>query len=887
MRAAMRRLIHWFGRSRHDADLREEIETHRALRQAALERDGLSPEDAAAASRRALGNLTLAVEDVRDVWSLGVLDRLHQDLRAAGRGLAKSRGFTLVTIATLALGIGANAALFSIFNSLILRPLPVRDPGGLILLAGGDWTYPIWQEVRRFDGTIFEGVFAWSGDRFDLSRAGQTEFVDGAYISGRGFDVLGVSAVRGRVLQPADDGSGGDAAVAVISHRLWQQRFSGEDDAIGRQLRIERVPFTIVGVMPPGFFGPDVGRAADVMIPFAAEPLIRGAESALTGRSTWWLEIMARLKPGVSVDETTAALRGVQSQIRGATLPDWPAQMLPNYLNEAFTFVPAAQGRSSLRDRFERPLLALVVAVGLVLLVACANIASLFLARTLARRPEFSVRLALGASRWRIARLMLAESALVGAAGAGIGLVVARWGSALLVRQLNTWDGAVFLDLALDWRVLGFTAALACLSALTASVAPVLGIKRVAPGEALKDAGRGVIADRRVGVRAALVVAQLAISIVLVIGAGLFLRTLTSLNRVPLGFVPEPLLVVNLRPSPIAADQRLARFERLREAAAAIPGVTSTAVSLVTPVSGQGWNNWFGDSPVPPADRGLMTWMNAVTPGWFHTMGIPLRRGRDFTSGDRIGTTPVAIVNESFARRFLPGDSPVGRIVRLGGNRDAEYQIVGVTGDAVYRNPREGMMPTLYLPMAQRLPNQIWSTATLTIATMPGSRASGQREVAAALTRVDPGAAFTFRTFDQLVDATVTQERLVAMLAAFFGALALLLAGVGLYGIVAHAVRARRSEIGIRMALGAEPASIVRLVFHHVGVLVVVGVSLGLLCSLAAARYVQALLFQLDARDPVTFAAAAAVLMIIGIAAAWVPAASAGRLDPAAVLREG
>jgi hypothetical protein len=279
-----------------------------------------------------------------------------------------------------------------------------------------------------------------------------------------------------------------------------------------------------------------------------------------------------------------------------------------------------------------------------------------------------------------------------------------------------------------------------------------------------------------------------------------------------------------------------------------------------------------------------MTWINAVTPGWFDTMGLPLRRGRHFDGRDRIGGTRVAIVNDSFARKFLAGSSPLGRVVRLGVDRDMAFEVVGVAGDAVYRNPREGMMPTIYLPLAQR--DQIWPSVALTVAVAPGRRAAAQREIAAALSRVDPSAAFTFRTFDQLVDATVARERLVAVLAAFFGALALLLAGVGLYGIVAHAVRARRTEIGFRMALGAEPSAIVRLVFRHVGVLVVVGVAIGVACSLAVARFVQTLLFQLDARDPVTFAGATAVLVLIGVFAAWMPASRAGRLDPASVLRE-
>ena len=636
--------------------------------------------------------------------------------------------------------------------------------------------------------------------------------------------------------------------------------------------------------MPAGFFGPDVGRTADLMIPFSAEPLIRGSASSLAGRSNWWVEVMVRLKPGQNIAQANAALRAVQPQIRAATLPPWPEEMLANYLDDPFSLVPAAHGKSDLRDRFEKPLSALVVAVGLVLLVACANIASLFLARTLTRRLELSVRLALGASRWRIAALLFTESLIVAIAGAAIGLLFANWSSALLVRQLNTWREAVFLDLVLDWRVLVFTMALACLSAVIAGVAPVLGLKRVAPGDALKDAGRGVIGDRRFAVRATLVIAQIALSLVLVIAAGLFLQTFASLTRVPLGFVPERLLVVNMQPSAATSKERGPLLERLLEAAGDVPGVTSAAVSLVTPVSGQGWNNWVGSSLAPPADRSQMTWINATTPGWFRTMGIPLVSGRDFGIGDRMGSPMVAIVNESFARRFLPGEQPVGRMVRLGGPGQTSYGIVGVVADAVYRTPREGMMPTIYLPVTQR--KELFSTVALTIATAPGLRASVQREVEAALTRIDPSIAVTFRTFDQLVGATVTQERLVALLAAFFGGLALLLAAMGLYGIVAHAVRARRTEIGIRMAPGAEPASIVRLVLRRVGMLVATGVAVGLACGLWAAGFVQTMLFRLDARDPATFAGAAAVLVAVGIVAAWVPARRAARLDPASVLRE-
>lgn len=894
MTTVLSRLRYLLSRSRQDADLREEIEAHRALRQEAFEREGLAPEDAAQASRRALGNVALAVDDAREVWTIRTVDGLWQDVRAAFRGLRKSPGFALVAIGTLTLGIGANTALFSIFSSLILRPLPVRDPGSLALLTNGSWSYPIWEEVRAREAGLFDGAFAWSPQRFDLSATGQSDPLDGAYVSGRFFDVLGVVAIQGRMLTPADDGGAApDGPAAVISHRLWRERFAGANDVVGRRLTVQRVPFTIVGVMPPGFFGVDVGRRTDVMLPFAAEPLIRGKESRLARRSSAWLQIAVRLEPEQRLEQTNAVLRAAQPQIvEGAT---WARARKP------LTLAPASTGNSSLRSRFGTPLFAMVVAVGLVLFVACANIASLFLARALARRRELSVRLALGSSRWRIARLLFIESLIVAVTGAVLALMFATWSSALLVRQLSTWQSTVSLDLALDWRVLAFTAALASLAAITAGVTPVLGLKRVSPGEGLGDAGRGLTSDRRFAMRNTLVVVQIAVSLVLVAAAGLFLRTFASLNQLPLGFVPEPVLVVelDLQRSGGPPEGRRTRVERLRDAAAAVPGVRSASVAAERLLTGGGWSSdlvGVGDGPMMRS--GPDVWLNATTPGWFATMGIPLRSGRDFTAADRMDSGSVAIVNEAFVRRYLPGTPPLGQRARLGfdplgfdpevgAGQRTWFEIVGVVGDAVYTSPRDGMQATMYVPMAQRKPSEFWDTVLLTINAAPGQRAAVERDVATALTQADPTVAFTSGTFDQLVAATVTQERLIAMLSAFFGGLALLLAAVGLYGVVAHAVRARRTELGLRMALGAAPSSIVRLVFQRVGVLIAAGLALGLTGALWAARFVEGLLFHLEARDPVTFAGAAAVLVAVGVLAAWMPARRAARLDPATVLREG
>jgi predicted permease len=901
MNRLFRKLLHVLRWSRFGADLREEIETHRSLRQEALERNGLGPDDAAHASRRAIGNIPLAIADSQEVWALRAVDHTRQDVRDAVRGLRKSPGFALVTIATLALGIGANTALFSIFNSLIMRPLPVRDPGSLALLADGSWSYPVWQEISVRADELFDGAFTWSDQSFDLTQGGRPVPVDGAYVSGRFFDVLGVPAFRGRMLTPADDSAASqDGLVAVISHRFWRQHFSGADDVVGRQLTVliqrQRFPFTVVGVMPPGFSGVAVGRVSDVVLPFAAEPLLQGRDSALpeTGRS--WLEIMVRLKPGQSVEHANAQLRSVQSQIRDAVLPGlrgspaFAARSLPYPLPLA----PAAAGASGLRRQYGTPLFAMVVAVGLVLLVACANIASLLLARALARRGELSVRLALGASRWRLARLLFLESLLVAMIGAGVGLLFAKWGSALLVRQLGTWEGTVSLDLALDWRVLVFTATLACLCAITAGVATMFAVKSVAPGEALKSAGRAMAGDQRFAVRGALVVAQIAVSFVLVIAAGLFLRTFASLSQLPLGFVPEPLVVVNVNlfASGIPPEERGARVERLRDAAA-VSGVRSVSASQTRLLTGGGWftNNEVavGDGPMLPEDRRRRVWRNATTPGWFETMGIPLRAGRDFSGRDRVGSPPVAIVNEAFVRRYLSGQQPIGQTLRVDSDDGPRYEIVGVAADAVYTTPRDGMLPTMYVPLAQREPQQwnSWRSVVLTIKAAAGQRALVERDVATALTKADPTLVFRSGTFDQMLVATMTQERLVAMMSGFFGGLALLLAGLGLYGVVIQAVNARRTEIGVRMAFGALPTDIVRLVFRRLGALIVMGLALGLAGSWWAVRFVAPLLFQVETRDPLTFSGTAAVLVAVALLAAWVPARRATRLDPATVLREG
>ena len=611
--------------------------------------------------------------------------------------------------------------------------------------------------------------------------------------------------------------------MAVISYAFWQRRFGGAADVVGRSLTIRRVPFTIVGITERGFFGPDVGRSYDVAIPIGTEPLLRGSESFLDGRSTWWLNIMARMKPGQTVEQATAMLRGLQPQIRLATAPPGRnAQDRSQYLEDPFTFIPAATGLSSLRGRYQQPLVAILVVVGLVLLIACANIANLLLARAVARRHELSVRLALGASRLRLARQLLAESALLSAAGAALGLVFAYWGSRMLVAQLATSNNSVYLDLSFDWRVLGFTMLVTVVTSIVFGLAPAVGISGVAPNEAIKEQSRGVAYDSRVSVRNGLVVLQVALSLTLVVAAGLFARTFFSLTTRDAGFDRESVLVVNVdvQQSGVAPEQRREWFEQLRQASAAVPGVSNAAASFTSPLARAGWNTMV----VPQAGSTLTqrerSWVNAVSPGWFDTYGVKLAAGRDVAGTDRFGAPRVAVVNRAFASQFFNGENPVGRQFSTEEPRSGPtvYQVVGLVENAVYRSLRAEMMPTMYIPLGQW--ESPWSNVALGIRAANGAPMTLVRSLTDALGRVDPRAALTFRPLSDQVAGSLTQERLVARLSMFFGGLALLLAALGLYGVTSYAVSTRRTEIGIRMALGADPSGVVRLVLSRVGSLV-------------------------------------------------------------------
>jgi putative ABC transport system permease protein len=529
-----------------------------------------------------------------------------------------------------------------------------------------------------------------------------------------------------------------------------------------------------------------------------------------------------------------------------------------------------------------------------VLLIACANIANLMLARASGRRHELTMRLALGASRARLARQLITESLLLSSLGAILGLGFARWGSALLVSQFSTSRDPLVLDLSLDWRVLGFTALIAVLTALLFGVAPAMTTRRLAPMDALKEQGRGRVGGRH-NLASPLVVVQIALSLVLVVGAGLFMRTFASLASMNLGFDRDPILLVELdvQRSRVPQERRADLYARLGEAAARVPGVERAATSFLTPVSGQGWNNAFEVPDQPQLSlRQRLAFLNAVTPGWHSVYGTRLVAGREFTAGDRAGAPLVAIVNQAYTKKFVRPGSAIGQIVQQsegpgGSARPPAIEIVGVVEDAAYRNLRDPMPPTVYLPIAQLPADNMFPNAAVSVRTATGSPALLVRPLSQALSAVDPDVSLSFRPLKDQVDARLVRERVLALLGGFFGALALLLAGIGLYGVTSYAVTLRRGEIGVRMALGADASRVLRLVLGRAARLVVFGVVIGTGLSLWLAKFVSALLFGLEARDVATLAAAVAMMAVVGTLAAFLPAWRAARIDPIEVLREG
>ena len=885
-----------------DEERAREIEAHLALATDENLARGMTPEAARAAALRKFGNPARVREEIYFMNSLSWPENALRDLRHGARLLRLNPGFTLVAVLSLSLGIGANAAIFQLLDALRLRSLPVAKPQELaeVRIIGqtsrtGSFngrypqlTYAQWEQIREHQ-EAFSGVLAWSAQRFNLSPGGEERYAQGMFVSGDFFRVLGVTPALGRVLNADEDRRGCGLPGAVISHSFWQREFQGSPTALGSKLLLNGHPVEVIGVTPPNFFGVEVGRTYDVAVPLCAEAVFGGTDSRLDRRQGWWLAALGRLKPGWSPQRAGAHLEAISPAIFEATVPEtYRPDDVSKYLGFKLTAVPGGSGFSSLRANSERPLWVLLAITGLVLLIACANLANLLLARASARERELAIRLALGASRGRLVRQLLAESLLLAALGAALGAALAQLLSRFLVASLATQGNQLFLDLDPNWRVFGFIAGLAILTCLLFGLTPALGATRTSPGAALKAGGRGLAGSGGSGLRRLLVVSQVALSLLLLVGALLFVRSFQNLATLDAGFRREGLLAasLDLRRADFPAERLLAVQRDLTERLRALPGVESAAEVAIVPMSGSAWNNNIRiDGSAGQEGSATLSNFNQVGPGYFRTMGTPLLGGRDFDERDAATSPKVAIVNETFSRRFLNGANPVGRRFRIEvGPKETDhlYEIIGLVKDTKYRSLREELTPIAFLAAAQDDEPGRFAQFVLR---SPASLGALTAAVKKAVAEVNPAIGIQFQSVQTQIWETLLQERLMAMLSSFFGFLAGLLAMIGLYGVISYAVSRRTNEIGIRMALGADRRVVVRLILREAVALLSVGLAAGVLLSLASVKTVSSMLFGLQPYDPVTIGLAVAILAGVGLAASYLPARRAAGVDPMEALR--
>jgi len=830
-----------------------------------------------------------------------MLHGITQDVRLALRTLRATPFVTSILIVSLALAGGANTAMFSVVNGLMLRTLPVRDSQELVHVTDSvvqdtgevrvrAWSNPVWNEFRR-RSDLFERMAAWSFVRFNLSQSGTTQPADGMWVDGLFFETLGVPMVLGRPLTPADDqhagGPGGPAA--VLSYGYWQQQFGGAASAVGSALTIDGTAFTIVGVTAPEFFGLEVGRSFDVAVPINTEALVRGADSLLASASTNFLTIVARLRGGETLDHALVRLRAAQPAIRTATMGPQELEIADRFLTSPFNLVAAAHGYSNARRAYGRPAIILLGIVALVLVVGCANVAHLLTGRALVRARELNMRLALGATRWRLARQLFAEAVLLAVGGAGLGVAVAAVSSRALVAQLATPVNRLSLEVPLDARVLLFTIGVAGLAAIVFGVAPAMRALQADPVDAMRDGGPRASASHR-GSMGLLVTVQMTLTMVLLIGGGLFVQSFTALVQRPIGFNPDSLVVVVMDPQSagVPVVERRALYARIRDSVAALPGVSHAAISFLTPLGGGGFTPSLEiDAPSGrvrvAADSDLAG--NLVSPGWFETLQVQRLEGRDFTAADRAGAAGVAIVNASFAGRYFGGDA-VGRTLTVypGTPRAFIARVVGVVGD-VPGSLRDGASPAWFVPVEQLTAFPL-NVARLSVRVRPGYDAAAAGDIATAAATVKPAVALTVRRLADQMRGAVAVERVLALLAGGFAGLAVLLAGLGLYGMTAFAVSQQRTDLGVRMVLGAAPSGIVRMVLLRAARVVLAGALAGLVLGAWAGRLVATLLYGFEPGDVSVAAAAATVLAAVGLFAAWLPTRRIARDDLARLLRE-
>ena len=865
-------------------------------------RRGMSREQALRAARIEMGSAESVKEQVRAVSWESLVETLWQDLKFGLRLLRFNPAFAAAAILSLALGIGANTAIFQLLDAVRLRTLPVKNPEQLVKVridqshgrSGNfssrypDLTYGQWEQIRG-QQQAFSSVFAWGPNLFNISPGGEVHNIQGLWVSGDFFSTLGVEPALGRVLTSADDRPGCASAGVVISNSFWKHQYAGENSVIGRTLTINRHPFEIIGVTPPDFYGVEVGRYFDVAVPLCAEPIINGEDSHLRRPEGWWLSVMGRLKPGWTLEQAATQLRAISPGIFEATVPPiFNTEQAKHYLGYKLGAFPGDSGSSELRSNFENPLWFLLALAGLVLLIASANLTNLMLARASAREKEMGMRMAVGASRGRLIRQLLAESFLLAGIGAGLGALLARSLSQVLISSLSTQSDPLFVDLGTDWRVLGFTAALAGLTCILFGLAPALRATGVAPGVVLKESGRGTTAGRsRFGLRRVLVVSQIALSLMLLVGALLFARSLNNLATVDAGFRQDGILVTDIDFSSLnlSNERRLAFSEELLSQVRGIPGVDSAATAEIVPLSGNGENHdlLMGTSGSPKGEAPVASF-NRVSPGFFQTLQTPMLAGRDFDEHDLKGSPNVAIVNEEFARKFAKGGNPVGMTFRVGELKTitAPYEIIGLVKDTKYYELRENAQPIVYTSMGQYdhpdTDAQILIRSNAPLASLLSA-------VKSAANQVHPDLDITFFPFHKMIQDGLLRDRLMAALSGFFGALAAVLAAIGLYGVISYMVERRRNEIGIRMALGAGQRRIIGLVLRETGILLLVGLAAGVALALATARTAASMLFGLKPTDTLTYLLAVVTLSGVAALASFLPAQRAARLDPMVALR--
>ncbi len=842
---------------------------------------------------------------------------LLQDFRYGVRQMRRNPVLASVVVLSLALGIGANTAIFSLVNAVMLRGLAVRDPGRLVMF---DYTEPKGGMPESLDFTQSGRGFSMSWPSFTYMRArvrtlsslvgfvplglfdkpaaivnGEPMFVDGEMVTANYFPALGVSPIEGRVILPEDENAGAPR-VAVISYRFWNRAYARGRGAIGNTITFNGVPVTVVGIAPPSFSGLEVGRSPDMWIQMGPQPGLAPwgkrtedpPQAVFAAPNQWWLQVVGRLQPGVTVEQARVEFERLFRQSLLATI-DTPvaADRLPTV-----QLKPAAQGLNTLRGRFSTPLSVLTVVVGLVLLVACANVATLLLARATARRREMGIRLAMGAARARLVRQLLTESLVYAALGSTLGLLFAVWGGPALFVLLTQGRDPIPLDVRLDPTVLGFTVAISLLTTMLFGLAPALRATRLDVAVDLKENAsttRGGSGPVRLRGTKLLVVAQVALSVPLVIGAGLFLRTLSNLHHQPLGFDADRILTFRIDPTKagLKGARLLSAYGDLQERFRALPGVRGVSASRIGLVTG--WMSLFPiswDSEPPNLDGVKRTiYWNQVGPGFLETMGMSLLLGRAIDAHDTVDGVQVAVVNEAMARRFFAGRNPIGQRFYFGPTRQGKpIEIIGVVRDAKYSNLRAPAPPTAYVPYTQsRLPLSAM-VFEVRAAGDPMALVPGIRTIAG---EVVPGVPVgDIKTQARLIDDSLGQETMFVRLFTFFGAMALALACIGLYGTMAYALGRRTREIGIRMALGADRGRVLRSALMETLVVASSGVAAGGLLAWAGARYVRSLLFDVTPLDRATLMSAALIIVTVAILAGYFPARRASRLDPLRALRE-